>query len=181
MSNFLELWDAKKTKLFITMPEGGDAIRIMTTHKAKGLKFETVIVDLANRSYRKGKSEFYTTLSLEQFPELNVCLLPVTDDLERIGMKHISEEEKEKTHLDFLNLVYVAFTRAVSALIIIGHSGGKRKDNFTELLSIYLEQIGQLKKEEEVFFSRGALKPPVHKEESHESNKLELKEMISTP
>ena len=47
---FIENWEKKCEKTYITMPDGLNAIQIMTIHKAKGLRFESVILDLIPRS-----------------------------------------------------------------------------------------------------------------------------------
>ncbi len=60
---FIDLWELKKHKSYIAMPENDDAIKVMTVHKAKGLKFEAVIVDLINRGYKSGKDEYWTELN----------------------------------------------------------------------------------------------------------------------
>ncbi len=146
------------------------------------MKFETVIIDITNRSTRKGRSEFFTELNLDGFPELKVGLLPLSKDLEKIGLQYEYETEDEKTSLDFLNLVYVAFTRTVSALFILGHKGGSKQDKFTELLKVYLSEKGLWNEDGDIFFSAGKLKaPPGKTSADEEENKLRLQEMISTP
>jgi len=141
LGDFIELWQLKKKNLFITMPEGGNAIRVMTVHKAKGLKFEAVITDLINRKSGSAKSDFYTDFNDPDFEDLKVVMLPISGRLEKIGMKAVYDREKEKTELDFINLVYVAFTRAVSALFINGNikNDHKSADRFTAYLTHFLE------------------------------------------
>jgi ATP-dependent exoDNAse (exonuclease V) beta subunit len=139
---FLDLWELKKNKTFITMPEQDNAIRVMTVHKAKGLKFESVIADLINRSNRKNKTEFWTDLNEPGIEELKIGLLPISKELEKIDQNDVYLAEDEKTSLDFLNLIYVAFTRPVKALFINGHiKSGKGSDAFTKHLIHYLTTV----------------------------------------
>ncbi len=180
VANFLEHWDKKNEKLFISMPEGGDAISVMTVHKAKGLKFETVIVDITNRSNKKGRTEFYNPLQHQEFPELDVVLLPLSKELSGIHLEDEYTREEEKTELDFLNLVYVAFTRAVSVLMIMGHKGSKTNDKFAQLLKLFLESKQMWEEEGEIRYATGELTLHVAKEKKEEKEKLKLSTFIST-
>lgn len=141
IAEFLELWEDKKEKLYISMPEGGDAVQIMTAHKAKGLKFQAVIADLYNTSNRNTKTEYWTDIEEETLPGLSVGLFPLSGDLNYLGWSAVVEEEKDKNTLDFLNLVYVAFTRPVQALFAIGKDDNR--DKFGKYLKQYIDRKGQ--------------------------------------
>jgi ATP-dependent exoDNAse (exonuclease V) beta subunit len=145
---FIELWESKKENLFIVMPEGEDSVQIMTIHKAKGLKFQAVILDFIDRKSGNSKNEFWSDPKLKDFPEIKTTLLPIKRDLNNLSEKFLSvyEHENSKTILDFINLVYVAFTRPVEALFIFGEypftEDGKPKssrDRFSKLLKEYFE------------------------------------------
>ncbi len=72
--------------------------------------------------------------------ELKIGMLPISSNLEKVGLGEVYQHEKEKTSLDFLNLIYVAFTRPVSALFIHGHiKSDKASDSFTKYLVSFLE------------------------------------------
>ena len=180
VDSFLELWDKKKEKLYIVMPEGGDAIQLMTIHKAKGLKFEAVIVDVTHRGSKKGKTEYWTDLNIDGFDELKVGLLPISKELEKVGLLSVYEEEDDKTLLDFINLVYVAFTRPVSALMILGHKGGKTKDKLAGLLQQYLEAKASWQSEGDQRFEIGQLTKPAKKEKSKPKDEVKLDKTISS-
>ncbi|NQU34031.1 MAG: UvrD-helicase domain-containing protein [Bacteroidetes bacterium] len=143
LDGFLSRWEIKKEKLFITMSDDLDAIKIMTIHKAKGLDFPAVIVDASNTKNQNTKSEYWEDLELKGFEELKVGLLPLNRKLELIGRSNIYEEEASKTELDFLNIVYVAFTRPQKALFAIGQiQEGNIKDIFSKYLINYLKNKG---------------------------------------
>lgn len=135
---FLDYWDKKNEKTFITIPEGKDAIRVMTIHKAKGLKFESVIVDFTPLSKKLSKKEYWTDLDLAELEELKVGMYPVTEELKEIGEGDVYDEELDKTELDMLNMVYVAFTRPVSALYIVSHKKEKKQNKFTAYIETFL-------------------------------------------
>jgi len=172
VGEFMELWQIKKTGAFITMPEGGNAIQVMTVHKAKGLKFEVVIIDLINRSVRFAKDVYWTDWDDPELKSLKVAMLPIKKDLEKIGLEEVYNREKDKTELDFLNLVYVAFTRAVSALIINGNiiTGKAGNDKFTDMVVHFLSEKG-LFGESRSEYEFGTLRVKGDQEKDREENR----------
>lgn len=144
---FLELWEKKKDNLYIIMPEGEDAVQIMTIHKAKGLKFQVVILDYQKRKNDLSKKEFWTDINLPEAPDLTKTLLPNSKEpMKVLGMDEIYNHEMEKTRMDFLNLAYVAFTRPVEALFLIGEAESK-KENFSKEVIKFLKADGIYDKE----------------------------------
>jgi len=171
MELFVDAWDDKKEKLYITMPNDVNAIQIMTIHKAKGLDFLAVIVDAPNLKQRNTKEEYWEDICLKDIEELKVGLLPLTKKLEHINKLDIYEEEVAKTELDFLNVIYVAFTRPVKALFTIGQLKTKHpKDKFTGYLVGYLKNMG-LWDDKKMNYTFGHLP----KNSKHEDNKNDLK------
>jgi len=156
---FIDKWDNKKDSLFITMPEDADAIQIMTIHKAKGLDFPAVIVDASLLKQQNTKSEYWEDINLSDFEDLKVGLFPLTRKIEHIGKLHIYEEEVAKTELDFLNIIYVAFTRPVKALFTISQiKSNNPKDKFATYITNYLKKIG-LWDENKMTYNFGELTP----------------------
>jgi len=152
LTDFLALWDKKKEKVFVEMPDDNDAIKIMTAHKSKGLDFEIVIADLYS-SRKGGRSEFWTDVNIEGEEKLSRTMLPLTKVITEIGFEDIYEQEQEKNRLDFLNLVYVAFTRASKALFAIGKDS---RDEFGTLLNNYISVKGNTNQENN-FYEFGTL------------------------
>lgn len=178
--DFLDYWEQKKSKVFISMPEDGNAIKIMTVHKAKGLKFEAVIVDLINRGSKKGKDEHWIDLNEPGLEKLKVGLLGLNNSLEKIGLKNVVEREDEKTQLDFVNLVYVAFTRAVSALFITGNIViGRKADSFTAYLIQFLTHKGMYS-EDKTEYQFGKLSLKKDEQKVQENNIVQLDKLTSS-
>lgn len=116
LNNFLTYWDQKKSALSINAPAGRDAITITTVHKAKGLAYGVVIVPFADWSLRPymgtllwGRLTDAATKPLPQMPA--VAVLPQTQALLHTPLAEQYTEELEKTFLEGLNMLYVAFTR----------------------------------------------------------------------
>lgn len=139
---FVALWEEKKAGLSIVMPEGLDAIQVMTAHKAKGLKFGVVIAELYNNKNSFTKDQFWTNIDFPELEGLDTGLLKISRNLRYIGRTAVYNHESAKTELDFLNLVYVAFTRAVDALHVVCNLKSTRPDKFSSLMLDFLKDQG---------------------------------------
>jgi ATP-dependent exoDNAse (exonuclease V) beta subunit len=114
ISSFLHEWEkdnATNSPPSIEVDESGDSVNVLTIHKSKGLEFQVVIVPLFD-SQGGGKNE---SLYLN-----NGILYYIKKDYTFLNSKlrYIYEKEIEKDFIDNMNLMYVAFTRAVKGLFI---------------------------------------------------------------
>ncbi|AHJ98086.1 UvrD-helicase domain-containing protein [Hymenobacter swuensis] len=116
LNNFLTYWDQKKSALSINAPAGRDAIVITTVHKAKGLAYGVVIVPFADWSLRPhlgtllwGRLPEPTDRPVAEMP--GIAVLPQRESLLYTPLAQQYTEELEKTFLEGLNMLYVAFTR----------------------------------------------------------------------
>ena len=138
INEFLRYWDKKQDKLSV-MSASGNAVKIMTIHKSKGLEFPVVIypeaiTDLDEKLNRSKSAEEWlspTELGYEAIPNLDKVLFKLDSKAEMMGGKALGlvEKEKESNRLDNLNLVYVAFTRAVQRLYVIAKKGKAANPN----------------------------------------------------
>lgn len=119
---FLEFWEQKKEKLSISMPEGKNAVQIMTIHKAKGLQFPVIIYPHDLDIYRQiNPKVWYPIEHPEQYNGFKKMLIPYRSSLQFTddrGRK-LYQERREMLELDNYNLLYVVLTRAVEQLYII--------------------------------------------------------------
>ena len=138
IADFLTYWDTKQDKLAV-MSVSGNAVKIMTIHKSKGLEFPVVIypeaiVDLDEKLNASRAAEEWLRpedLGFESIPNLDKVLFKLDKNAANMGEKALQKVEKEKdsNRLDNLNLLYVAFTRAVQRLHVIAKQGKKDKPN----------------------------------------------------
>lgn len=140
LADLLEAWDEKKGKLSVIVPEGIDAIRIMTIHKAKGLEFPIVIWPMATEKHKTTFDQIWVDLAEDVIPGLPVALLQTGSSMEEVGYSAQYEKERTSSMLDMINLIYVAFTRPAERLYIITREPGKGDtNNLPFLLNQYIE------------------------------------------
>jgi len=147
LSDFLTWWEVKALKYSIVVPEGVDAVQVMTIHKSKGLEFKVVIYPYVDQSLTKmyKKGEWIELSDLPGTDSLTVSWVGLTKELENTPCKENYLTEKAKTALDVLNVTYVAFTRAVDRLYIL--TKHDEADKYSEegiagLLKMFLAQRG---------------------------------------
>ncbi len=131
-SNFLFWWKTKGYNTSVSVNEEVDSIRLLTIHKSKGLEFEAVLLPFFNfDSSWVGNQAPVLWCSPAAEPFSRFPLLPVKAGSRLAGtvFRHDYLEEKISSLIDTLNLIYVACTRAKSALFINCKLPAERKDN----------------------------------------------------
>lgn len=137
IKDFLDFWERKQKKLAVKTGEG-NAVRIMTIHKSKGLEFKVVIypdaiIDLDEKLNKEPAEEWVNPVDLgfEAIPNLGNVLLKLDSKAEMMGGKPAERFRKEKNdvRLDNLNLLYVAFTRPKQRLYVIAKQSDADKPN----------------------------------------------------
>ncbi|MBX9889949.1 MAG: UvrD-helicase domain-containing protein [Amoebophilaceae bacterium] len=120
---FLHWWEKKGKQLKIPTASQADSIKVMTIHQAKGLEFKRVIMPFCN--WNLDHSSHHSPIlwsSSGQEPPFNLFnVLPIRygSDLKETYYAEAYHLEQIQTHLDNLNLLYVAFTRAQEQLYIM--------------------------------------------------------------
>lgn len=135
ISAFLEWWDKKQKNASLKIPEGSDAVRIMTIHKSKGLEFPVVIMPFCNWNYDKGEY-----IWIEPDASLPVALIKTSKQMERTQFAGQYDAEKQKQLLDNVNLLYVAFTRAANHLHIISQEPKKGGASVYAFLRVFASE-----------------------------------------
>jgi ATP-dependent exoDNAse (exonuclease V) beta subunit len=137
VNDFLYWWDKRKEAASLIIPEGTNAVRVMTIHKSKGLEFPVVIIPFANWDVYKSNPGWVTLDGLDS--PLPVGLFNLTQGLAEAGLEKFYEQEKNEQYLDNLNLLYVAFTRAVERLHIVAYkSKTQKKETVADWINVYL-------------------------------------------
>jgi len=123
ISSFLEWWEVTGTDKSLTISEEQEAIRIMTIHKAKGLQFRAVIIPYCNWKLDHERPSVMWFDPVEPpFNTLPVVPVTYSSGLKDTVFTNQYFEERFRVHVDQLNLLYVACTRAVDVLSVIAPS-----------------------------------------------------------
>lgn len=118
ISGFLNWWDKESEKRAIAQPEGSGAIQIMTIHKAKGLKFRWVIMPFLDWKISSSLEEIlWVPQTKEPLNEFQVLPLSMSSAMLETEYAPAWADEIHARFLDSLNMVYVAFTRAVEGIV----------------------------------------------------------------
>jgi ATP-dependent exoDNAse (exonuclease V) beta subunit len=139
--DFLEWWDEHKDSFSIIMPDGMDAVRIMSIHKAKGLQFPVVILPFFNEKKMLTKKFLWVDLPKTGFHGLPAAMLDTGKSMEKTEFAGQSEEEKGKTLLDAVNLLYVAMTRPEERLYLFSPAPPARPAAFNTAPLFFLNYL----------------------------------------
>ena len=126
--SLLEYWGQQGEKTFVAMPEGGDAVRIITIHKSKGLEFGVVFIPFMNWKFGlSGHDNIQLASTREKTRENHIFVdeIGVVPINTRNSKKLLNSEFEDDivdeflaAVLDVMNELYVATTRASRQLYL---------------------------------------------------------------
>jgi ATP-dependent helicase/nuclease subunit A len=119
--SFLQWWEMGAAgKASVQLPDSQKAFRMMTIHKAKGLEFEAVMIPFCSWEFEPRAQGMILWCSPKTPPFNTLALVPVnfSKGLQKTEFAEDYWTERINTFIDNLNLTYVAFTRAKSALLV---------------------------------------------------------------
>ncbi len=121
LAAFLEWWENNKWKPEKSLKVAGtvNAVNILSIHKSKGLQFKYVIIPFCSwRMDHEKEPLLWTTSPEAPYNNLGHLAVRYTSTLKRSFFDDDYQKEIVKAHLDNLNLLYVALTRAEEGLFI---------------------------------------------------------------
>ncbi|GHB81051.1 UvrD-helicase domain-containing protein [Persicitalea jodogahamensis] len=140
LADFLKYWETAQHKISITVPANADALRITTIHKSKGLEYPVVIVPNCDWSFTPSGNRDRIWVDLDAVNDaellieglndaqesitkrLNSSVVSMVKELDETILQADYQEEKNRTLLENLNLLYVAFTRPVQRLYVLARN-----------------------------------------------------------
>lgn len=120
LQSFLFWWEENSLKLEIETAVNEDTIQIQTIHKMKGLQNKIIIIPYAIWSVKpQVNGNLLTTSKEEPFNKIPFFLLKNIKELADTDFSEDYLNELDKTLIDNINLLYVAFTRPKEMLYVI--------------------------------------------------------------
>jgi len=114
--------------LDLAVPSEADSVKLLTTHRSKGLEWPIVFVPtLVAKVFPsdRGRDKWTTNAKVLPWPlRGDADTLPDIQHLSNAGLKAFADECKEVNALEERRLGYVAFTRAKEILVATGHWWG---------------------------------------------------------
>ncbi|MBL7873821.1 MAG: UvrD-helicase domain-containing protein [Cyclobacteriaceae bacterium] len=146
MGIFLEWWEAIKFKKSIQVSGEVDAVQILTVHKAKGLQFKYVLIPFCawDLDHGFGRDPNLWVQSKEvPFDKAGHLPVKYSSTLDDTVFSEYYKEERSRSYLDNLNLLYVALTRAEQGLMVMAPN--TKKGTVASLLIDGIQQSQELK------------------------------------
>lgn len=180
---FLRWWEEYRDKYNVIVPEGEEAVSIMTTHKAKGLEKPVVIIPFADWSFfEPAKSMIWAGTDERPFVEQSPFLVRPVANLTNTYFEKDYYEEQVKSYVDNLNLLYVSFTRASERLYAMS-AGSLNAYNTGKLIKETILNSIDLNTKFDLqsgIFEFGKKEKAVKKAKPAEREIYEIKEYIAT-
>jgi ATP-dependent exoDNAse (exonuclease V) beta subunit len=145
---FLEWWEEVGAKRSVQLTGALDALEIITSHKAKGLQYPIVLVPFCSFNFdSKTHPSWYETPNNESFAGIKSVPVDYKSELDKTDFSSEYRHEFTKWHLESLNVLYVAFTRAENGFFAFCQPPPKEKKSMygsaSKLLWSFFEQYPQ--------------------------------------
>ena len=140
IKSFLRWWDETGYKTAVSGAKDESALNILTIHKSKGLEYPCVHIPFAQMS--SGNHSELAWFEIDSIPGVDPTIIPpmiplkLSSAMEGTMFSDRYNEVCSQNRLDTVNLLYVAFTRAIDELHIgipapSGKGSGMSGDIFT--------------------------------------------------
>lgn len=138
IGSLLELWDESLNQKTI-QSETANGVRLVSIHKSKGLEFEHVFIPFCDWSTNYPNETIWCEPTKAPFDHLPIA--PIDYSSRMIGSiyKPNYQEEYMQTAVDHMNMLYVAFTRAKSSLVV--YARGAQKGRRSAVIASVLEGL----------------------------------------
>lgn len=174
VTSFLREWDEHLFKVAIPSNQI-DGIRIVTIHKSKGLEYHTVFIPSINESVESDahSQQIWCKAAEDEFNALGELPIEVNKKMKLSAYKDHYEAEHLQRRIDAINMMYVAFTRAGSNLMMWCKYSDGDSIRMSNLLHKFVEDKSFTQPHEgEMLWTMGEAPTAAWKAESASDNRL---------
>jgi ATP-dependent helicase/nuclease subunit A len=117
--SFLEWWKTTGNTKSLVLPANQDAAHVFTIHKSKGLQFRIAVLPFIswNLDHKSSKQPIlWVQPGSSPFDELGIVPVRYGTALAETIFAGYYNDERFSVHIDNINLLYVALTRAIDAI-----------------------------------------------------------------
>jgi ATP-dependent helicase/nuclease subunit A len=146
LHKFIEWWEQNGRKVKLQTAGQRNAIRIMTIHKSKGLEFPVVMVPFCDWNFAPSSTHnsiLWCSTHGTPFNQFPAVPVKYSNKLKDSLFSRQYLTELLLSYIDNLNVLYVALTRAESALYVFTENTENKSDNKIDNLS---KNVGALLK-----------------------------------
>lgn len=122
---FLKWWNDTGSSQKISSASDRNAVNILTVHKSKGLEFEAVIIPYFEFKSGHSSKELWSSSANAAFGYDLPMNVSISKALKESLFRNDYENECAESLVDNINIAYVAFTRAKSALYVLAEEDSK--------------------------------------------------------
>lgn len=115
---FLAEWDEKGHTKALTAQQSDDTIELLTIHKAKGLEKPIVIIPYCNWLLRPQSNMVWAKTNDERWQDMGPFPIRYSKIMKESAYAEESYREEIYNHVDAINMLYVALTRAEEELYV---------------------------------------------------------------
>jgi len=118
--DFLQYWELNGHETSIKTADNPMAVKVMTIHKSKGLEYPIVMIPFASwKTSSSGTKYVFADVENEFIPQLSTMMLTANTVLKKSAVfEDTYSADKHSTHLEALNMLYVACTRPTDRLYL---------------------------------------------------------------
>jgi ATP-dependent helicase/nuclease subunit A len=121
-------------------PASGDSVRVFSVHKSKGLEFPVVFLADLNAQFSKKGSKRDCLADEQSTLGLRIIDAESNSRLDSIGWQLIEQRARQKALAEEMRILYVAMTRAINRLVLVGCKDKKSCQHILTAASLFGEQ-----------------------------------------
>lgn len=146
LHDFIQWWEEQGKRTSIRVPGSENAISVLTIHKSKGLEFKAVLIPYCDWKLDHDSSKqniLWCKSDQKLFDQIGYLPLKYSSSLGDSYFARDYFEEMIRAHIDNLNLLYVALTRAEEFLMVNCPPFQNKINTSGDLISSWVSKMEQ--------------------------------------